>query len=112
MPTPLWSAPGDGLFPRRPASKTRHANGEAFAIGTLAGTGGILAGFAHRTRQIRDYDPRRPWRPEELERRSTAPSMMGCGGHAMSAMAETIGLPPDLAAEREALLQQHAKREP
>lgn len=49
-------------------------NGEAFAIGTLAGAGAIPIDFARRTlvwaaRQIRDYDPRRPWRPDELERK-------------------------------------------
>jgi hypothetical protein len=47
---------------------------EAFAIGTLAGARGIPADFARRTllwaaRQICDYDPRRPWRPEEVERK-------------------------------------------
>jgi hypothetical protein len=49
-------------------------NGEAFAIGTLAGAGGVPADFARRTllwaaRQVRDYDPRRRWRREELERK-------------------------------------------
>jgi hypothetical protein len=47
-------------------------NGEAFAIGTLAGAGGIPAGFARRSliwavRQVRSYDARRPWRPVDLE---------------------------------------------
>jgi hypothetical protein len=47
-------------------------NSECFSIGTLAGTGGIPAGFAKRVliwtaRQIPNYDPRRPWRPDELE---------------------------------------------
>jgi hypothetical protein len=49
-------------------------NGEAFAIGTLAGAGGIPADFARRAllwaaHQLRDYDPRRRWRPDELERK-------------------------------------------
>jgi len=47
-------------------------NGEAFAIGTLAGAGAIPSDFARRAliwtaRQIRDYDHRRPWRARELE---------------------------------------------
>jgi hypothetical protein len=47
-------------------------NGESFAIGTLAGAGGIPVDYARRTllwaaRQVRDYDPRRPWRPAEIE---------------------------------------------
>jgi hypothetical protein len=45
-------------------------NGEAFAIGTLAGAGGIPAGFARdvliwAAGQLASYDPRRPWRPGE-----------------------------------------------
>jgi len=48
------------------------SNGESFAIGTLAGAGGIPVDYARRTllwaaRQVRDYDPRRPWRPAEIE---------------------------------------------
>jgi hypothetical protein len=47
-------------------------NTESFAIGTLAGAGGIPADFARRAliwaaRQMRDHDPRRPWRPAEIE---------------------------------------------
>lgn len=47
-------------------------NAEAFAIGTLAGAGGIPEGFALRTllwaaSQIRDHDSRRPWRAAEIE---------------------------------------------
>jgi hypothetical protein len=49
-------------------------NGEAFAIGTLAGAGGIPADFARRTLlwaagQVRSYDLRWPWRPDELQRK-------------------------------------------
>lgn len=49
-------------------------NGECFAIGTLAGAGGIPAQFARRAliwaaRQIRSHDPRRPWHPVELDRK-------------------------------------------
>ena len=47
-------------------------NGEAFSIGTLAGAGGISADFALKVmiwaaRQMRDHDPRRPWRLGEIE---------------------------------------------
>jgi hypothetical protein len=47
-------------------------NGECFAIGTLAGAGGVPADFARRVlvwaaRQVPSADPRRPWRPGELE---------------------------------------------
>ena len=47
-------------------------NGEAFAIGTLAGAGAIPADFARRVliwaaQQIPAYDPRRPWNPRELD---------------------------------------------
>jgi len=47
-------------------------NGEAFAIGTLAGAGAIPADFAYRAlmwaaRQLPSYDPHRPWRAGELE---------------------------------------------
>ena len=47
-------------------------NGEAFAIGTLAGASAIPEGFALRAliwaaSQIRDYDPQRPWRAGEIE---------------------------------------------
>jgi hypothetical protein len=47
-------------------------NSECFAIGGLAGSGAIPEGFALRTllwaaSQIPDYDPRRPWRPIEIE---------------------------------------------
>jgi hypothetical protein len=49
----------------------RTLNAEAFAIGTLAGAGAIPADFARRALvwaacQIRNYDPRRPWRPAEI----------------------------------------------
>jgi hypothetical protein len=47
-------------------------NGQAFAIGTLVGAGGLPAGFARRAllwaaRQVRSYDARRPWRPVDIE---------------------------------------------
>lgn len=47
-------------------------NGECFSIGTLAGAGGIPAEFARKAlcwaaRQVRDYDPRDPWRAQEIE---------------------------------------------
>jgi hypothetical protein len=50
---------------------TLHA--QCFAIGTLAGAGVIPADFARRellwvARQISDYDPKRPWRANEIER--------------------------------------------
>ena len=46
-------------------------NGECFSIGTAAGAGLIATDFARRTliwaaSQVRDYDPRRPWRGNEL----------------------------------------------
>jgi hypothetical protein len=49
-------------------------NGEAFAIGTLAGAGAVPADFARRAlvrtaQQIPDYDHRRPWRAAELVRK-------------------------------------------
>ena len=47
-------------------------NGQSFAIGTLAGAGGIPPDFARRVliwaaRQVQSYDHRRPWRPRELD---------------------------------------------
>jgi bifunctional DNA primase/polymerase-like protein len=47
-------------------------NTECFAVGTLAGAEAIPADFARRVllwaaQQIRDHDPRRPWRLGELE---------------------------------------------
>ena len=47
-------------------------NGQSFAIGTLAGAGGIPSDFARRVLiwaagKVPDFDPRRPWRPGELE---------------------------------------------
>ncbi len=47
-------------------------NFECFAIGTLAGAGRIPADFARRVliwaaRRMPDHDPRRPWRPAEIE---------------------------------------------
>lgn len=47
-------------------------NGEAFAIGTLAGAGAVPTDFARNVliwavRQVPSYDPRRPWHPRELE---------------------------------------------
>jgi len=47
-------------------------NTECFCIGTLAGAGGIPADFARKVllwaaRQMRDHDPRRPWRLGEIE---------------------------------------------
>ncbi len=49
-------------------------NGEAYAIGTLAGAGAIPAEFARQAlqwaaRQIPNYDPRRPWLPAEIDRK-------------------------------------------
>jgi hypothetical protein len=49
-------------------------NGECFAIGTLAGAGGLPADFARRAliwtaRQIPSHDPLRRWRPSDLERK-------------------------------------------
>jgi hypothetical protein len=49
-------------------------NGEAFAIGTLAGSNGIPAGLALRAlvwaaRQVRSFDARRPWRATESYRK-------------------------------------------
>jgi hypothetical protein len=49
-------------------------NNEAFAIGTLAGAGGIPSDFARRAliwaaRQMPDYDHRHPWRAAEIERK-------------------------------------------
>lgn len=45
---------------------------EAFSIGTLAAAGGVPERFAravllHAARQMRDYDPRRPWRANQIE---------------------------------------------
>jgi hypothetical protein len=47
-------------------------NAEAFSIGTLAGAGAIPVDFARKVliwaaRQMRDYDPTRPWRLGEIE---------------------------------------------
>jgi hypothetical protein len=47
-------------------------NGEAFAIGTLAGAGAIPEAFARRAllwaaAQIPSFDPRRPWHGAEIE---------------------------------------------
>jgi Bifunctional DNA primase/polymerase, N-terminal len=47
-------------------------NSETFSIGTLAGAGGIPHDFALKVmiwaaRQMRDYDPHRPWRLGEIE---------------------------------------------
>jgi hypothetical protein len=47
-------------------------NGEAFAIGTLAGAGAIPIDFARKmliwaARHVQSYDSRRPWLPEELD---------------------------------------------
>ena len=49
-------------------------NRETFSIATLAGAGGIPSDFARRAlhnaaRNIRDYDPHRPWRAIELEQK-------------------------------------------
>jgi hypothetical protein len=49
-------------------------NGECFAIGTLAGAGGVPESFARSAlraaaSRIKDHDPRRPWRARELERK-------------------------------------------
>jgi len=49
-------------------------NGEAFAIGILAGAGGIPADFARRVlvwaaEQVPSYDLRRPWRPGEARQK-------------------------------------------
>jgi Bifunctional DNA primase/polymerase, N-terminal len=47
-------------------------NGECFSIGTLAGAGGIPVDFARKVllwagRQMRDYNPARPWLLGEVE---------------------------------------------
>jgi hypothetical protein len=47
-------------------------NGEAFAIGTLAGAGAVPADFARRALawaalRMPNHDPRRPWQPREVE---------------------------------------------
>jgi hypothetical protein len=47
-------------------------NAQSFALGALAGAGGIPTGFARRAllwaaRQVPSYDHRRPWRPGELD---------------------------------------------
>lgn len=49
-------------------------NGEAYSLGRLAGADGIPIDFARRTllwaaHQVRSYDPRRPWRPQEVDRK-------------------------------------------
>jgi hypothetical protein len=49
-------------------------NAKAFRIGTLAGANAISAAFARRAltwaaHQVPTYDPRRPWRGAELERK-------------------------------------------
>jgi hypothetical protein len=48
--------------------------GEVFAIGTLAAAGGIPSSLARRALlnaayRVRDYDTRRPWRRDQLERK-------------------------------------------
>jgi hypothetical protein len=50
----------------------RVLNAECFSIGTLAGAGAVPADIALRTllraaATMPDYDPRLPWRPEELD---------------------------------------------
>jgi putative DNA primase/helicase len=67
-------------------------NCEAFAIGALAGAGGIPAAFARRVliwaaEQIISYDPRRPWRPGEARKKVERAFSHGLrqprsGGHA------------------------------
>lgn len=57
-----------------PGAQEPTLNGEAFAIGTLAGAGSIPPDFARRAltwaaRQIPTYDQRRPWRAAEIERK-------------------------------------------
>jgi hypothetical protein len=57
-------------------------NGEVFAIGTLAGAGGIPPDFARRVliwaaRQVQSYDHRRPWRPRELDDKVSRAFMAG-----------------------------------
>lgn len=52
-------------------------NAECFAIGTLAGAGGLPIGFARdvllwAARRLINHDPRRPWRDTELERKVDA----------------------------------------
>jgi hypothetical protein len=47
---------------------------EVFSIGTLAASGGISANFARSewrwaARQIRDYDPKRPWTASVIDRK-------------------------------------------
>jgi hypothetical protein len=52
-------------------AQERTLNAEAFAIGTLAGAGGIPLDFARRALiwagcQMKAHDPRRPWRTDEI----------------------------------------------
>jgi hypothetical protein len=58
---------------RAPAGEQeRTVNAEAFAIGTLCGAGAVPADIAlhallHAAATMPDHDPRRPWRPEEID---------------------------------------------
>ena len=67
---------------------------ECFAIGTLAGAGAMPADFARRAlawaaRQIREYDPRRPWSAREIETKvARALRRRSCGSHGRCAMPE------------------------
>ena len=69
-------------------------NAECFSIGTLAGAGGIPAGFAKKVlvwaaRQMRDHDPNRPWRTGEIEFKVARAFADGMRHQGMGAM------PPD-----------------
>jgi hypothetical protein len=59
-------------------------NGEAFAIGTLAGAGGIPAGFARdvliwAAEQLVSFDLRRPWRAGETRQKIERAFAAGLG---------------------------------
>jgi hypothetical protein len=62
---------GRAILAAPAGSQEATLNGECFAIGTLAGAGGVPAGFARDVLQLAasrivSYDPRRPWRASEL----------------------------------------------
>jgi hypothetical protein len=59
-------------------------NDECYSIGTLAGAGGIPAGFARDTLRwaagkLVSYVPSRPWRPGQAEAKVDRDLMLGCG---------------------------------
>jgi Bifunctional DNA primase/polymerase, N-terminal len=76
--SPYAEAALDGAVRRiigaRNGEQEASLNGEAFAIGTLAGAGGIPPDFARRVLmwaadQLISYDPRRPWRAGEARQK-------------------------------------------